>query len=168
MSTALRDLWPDDIKSEEVISPEDILKLQASRLEERTNGQLTGHVVKVVGEDRVVIGFEVESPRTGSRVRLFEVQHRPEFEFPVAIIPPDETMPEFLKERVFRPRLPPPVTVVAGQWIGNEWVTSSPTEFSQKIQAVLARPSVKAIVLSLLARRPKEQAANGDEDHKSE
>jgi hypothetical protein len=179
MATVMRDLWPDDIKCEDVISPEEILEHQANRLEARTNGVLVAHVVRLVGDDRVVIGFEVESPRAATRVRLFEVQRRLEFEYPAAIVPPEESIPEFLQARVYRPG---PGDVLSaeslasaaslmekfrrGEYVENKWVASSPTEFSKMVEEVLAMPAVKALVFSLLSRSRREGAGNeknGDE-----
>ena len=175
MSSAMRDLWPEDIRSEEVLSPEEILEHQASRLEARTNGLLAGHLVKHVAEDRVVIGFEVEAPRAGSRVRLFEVQHRLDFEYPVSIVPPDDELPEFLRERVYqagpgdllRPLVGTSVAkalAAPGEWVENTWLAASPNEFVEKVETLLRRPAVKAIVLSLLSRVTTEKhSATGDE-----
>ena len=39
-----------------------------------------------------------------------------------------------------------------GTWIENEWLATSPAEFTAKIEAVLSQSVVKAAVLSLLAR----------------
>lgn len=167
MSSVMRDLWPDDIKSEEVISPEEILKHQASRLEARTNGLLIGHVVGHAGEDRVVIGFEVEAPRADTRVRLFEVQHRLEFEYPAAIVAPVARLPDFLKEREYRsPPLGSPVADLfgPGKWVKNPWVASSPTEFSEKVKELLAGGGVKGIVLSLLSRASQQRPPTGEEE----
>ena len=166
MSTVIRDLWPEDIKFDDVISPEEILEHQAQRLEARTNGLLIAHVVKLVGEDRTVIGFEVESPRAASRIRLFEVQHRLDYEYPVSITPPDDELPDFLRERVYAPsvgELHALASSVAsrmmgkGEWVENKWVASSPAEFTELVQEVLAQPAVKAVVLSLLSRSNRAQ-----------
>ncbi len=170
MSDVIRDLWPEDIKSEDVLSPEEILSYQARRLEERTGAQLTGHVVRRVGNDRVVIGFEVESLRAGRRVRLFEVQHRLDFEYPAAIVPPDESLPEFLRDRVYRPGMAEALTrpVMRGaRWVENEWVASSPREFSQKLEKVLRSPAVKGVMLSLLSRASQGQSAGDAEANDS-
>ena len=164
MSNAIRDLWPDDIKCEDVISPEEILNHQARLLEDRTGGLLVGHLMRHEVEDRIVLGFEVELARTGKRVRLFEVQHRLEYEYPATIVPPDERLPDFLKEEVYRPG---PVDAVRamteGRWVKHESVASSPTEFSQKLQKVLQGAVVKGILLSLLSRANREQPPNSTE-----
>ena len=166
MSAVLRDLWPDDIQSQDVVSPEEILNHQAQQLEARTNGILIAHVEKVSSDDRIVLGFEVEAPRLETRIHLFGVQHRHDFEYPVQILPPEGKLPDYLKEKLFRPgkRLvvhdiraatatisklfePEP-----GTWVENEWLATSPAEFTEKVEAVLGQPVVKAAVLSLLAR----------------
>jgi hypothetical protein len=174
MSTVIRDLWPEDIKSEEIISPQAILEYQAKRLEARTNGVLGAHVVRLAGEDRIVLGFEVESPLAGSRVRLFSAQHRVDFEYPVAVIPPDDSLPDFLKERVYLPSVGEMLSASAvmskvmgpGLCVENKWVASSPAEFSKMVQDVLAQRAVKATVLSLLSRasreRPTDDANRGE------
>ena len=169
MSAVLRDLWPDDIQSQDVVSPEEILNHQAQQLEARTNGVLIAHVEKVSSDDRIVLGFEVEAPRLASRIRLFSAQHRLEFEYPVQILPPDGKLPEYLREKLFRPGK---ISLGAalqgfragqvgfatmfesepGTWIENEWLATSPAQFTAKIEAVLNQPVVKAAVLSLLAR----------------
>ena len=171
MSAVLRDLWPDDIQSQDVVSPEEILNHQAQQLEARTNGILIAHVEKVSSDDRVVLGFEVEAPRLETRIRLFGAQHRHDFEYPVQILPPDGKLPEYLREKIFQPGRRPLATYQAlkdlqdatrgvsklfesepGTWVENEWLATSPAEFTEKVEAVLGQPAVKAVVLSLLAR----------------
>lgn len=169
MSNAIRDLWPDDIKCEDVISPEEILDHQARLLEARTGGLLVGHVVRHEGKDRVVLAFEVEVARVGNRVRLLEVQHRPEFEYPAAIVSPHERLPDYLKERVYRPGLTVAVQGLStqGEWLDNEWLASSPAEFSEKVGEVLGGAAVKGIVLSLLSRASREHPPKGAEANES-
>lgn len=173
MSSVIRDVWSEDIKYEDVISPEEILKYQANQLEARTNGLLVGEIVKHLGEDRITLGFEVEATLSSKRVRLFEVQHREEYEYPVAIQPPNEELPDFLKDRVYqqsfgdlarsvakatKPVLMGSDTALApGQWVQSEWVASSPEQFTTKVEELLSRPAIKAIVLSLLSGARKQQ-----------
>ena len=173
MSSIQRDLWPDDIRSEEVLSPEEILKFQAKQLEERTNGLLAGDVVRHENGDRIVLGFEVVARRADVRARLFEVQHRLEYEYPALIVAPDEKLPEYLRDRVYvgglSELLLSPGAKIAqamhgpGEWVENEWIASSPKEFSEKVKAVLARPGVKAVVISLLARSNPPKTNDGGE-----
>ena len=174
MSSIQRDLWPDDIRSQEVLSPEEILKFQAKQLEERTNGLLAGDVVRHENGDRIVLGFEVVARRADVRARLFEVHHRLEYEYPALIVAPDEKLPEYLRDRVYHPSMGDALQGMAattvsqalkkpGEWVENEWIASSPKEFSEKVKAVLARPGVKAVVISLLARSNPPKTNDGGE-----
>jgi hypothetical protein len=63
VSTYTQDLWPDDIKAEAVVSPQEMLEEQARHLEFRTQGLLIGYVVRNEHEDRIILRFEVEAPR---------------------------------------------------------------------------------------------------------
>ena len=162
MSTVIADLWPDDIKADDVISPEEILDHQARLLEQRTNGLLTAEVAKHTAEDRVVIGFDVQSVRSGNRVRLFSAEHRVDFEYPIALSPPAE-LPAFLKAEVYEPGFDFAKAMgVAARIVTNPWVASSPAEFSEKVRDMLASPTVKAAVLSLLARSGRQTGEDGD------
>lgn len=165
MSTVIADLWPDDIRAEDVISPEEILEHQARLLEERTNGLLTADVVRHTAEDRVVIGFDVQSTRAGSRVRLFSAEHRVDFEYPIVLSPPAE-LPPFLKAEVYEPGLGDVTAAVRfqGRCVRNPWVASSPAEFQKRVQEMLALPSVKAAVLSLLARSSRPATTGAGQD----
>jgi len=163
MSSVIADLWPDDIKADDVISPEEILDHQARLLEQRTNGLLTADVVKHTAEDRVVIGFDVQSVRSGNRVRLFSAEHRVDFEYPIAMSPPAE-LPAFLKAEVYEPGLAIGTAPVFGRSVQNPWVASSPTEFSQKVRDMLATPTVKTAVLSLLARSSRQTMKAEDQN----
>lgn len=165
MSSVIANLWPDDIKADDVLSPEEILDSQACLLEQRTNGLLTANVVKHSAEDRVIIGFDVQSVRSGNRVRLFSAEHRLDFEYPIALSPPAE-LPRFLQTEVYVPGLADLSAAVSrpGHHVQNPWIASSPTEFQKKVQDMLATSSVKAAVLSLLARSSRQMA--GEESRK--
>lgn len=159
MSGTLRDLWPEDIRAEDSASPEEILDHQSQRLFERTNGLLIGEVVTMPTDDRVVLGFEISAPRIATRVRLFDVQHRGDQEYPAVILPPKDDLPQFLKQKYYVPSMrevysggDDEFTTDTGYWIENKWVASSAKEFSEKVHEVLALPSVKAAVMSLLSR----------------
>jgi hypothetical protein len=155
MTTTIPSLWPEDIQTQEVISPLEILNEQARLLEKQTNGLLVGNVVEHVVQDRKVLGFEVTASRVPTTVRLFEIQQSPEFEYPVAIVPPDVSIPDFLKSEVYRPGPFDGVsslTSVQGKWVKKEWVASSPSEFTEKLRRLLSMTGVKSILLSLLSR----------------
>lgn len=173
MSAVLRDLWPDDLQFDDVISPEEILELQAKRLTERSNGILVGHVERLAGTERVVLGFEVESPREEKRVRLFKAEHRKDFEYPVALQDPNADLPEFLCKRKYRPGdVEPyddyfagnddddyPAPPNAGAWYDDEWVADTPTEFSAKVEKLLAQSNLKGLLLSMITRTRRKDSA---------
>ena len=168
MTTATRSLWPEDIRTDDVKTPVEILNEQAELLEKQTNGLLVGVVVEHVVEDRKVIGFEVTVPRLSITARLFEVQQSLDLEYPVAIVPPKVTIPDFLKREVYRAgtgtgllahtKMAEQISVLmgaTGSMQKNEWVADSPAEFVEKLQRLLASEGIKAMLFSLLSRASK-------------
>ena len=159
MSTAMPDLWPESIRSDQVLAPEEILTQQANALRVRTNGLLTGVIRKTTADDRIVLGFEIGSPRFEAQYRLFEAQHRPDVEYPVSLIPPDEKLPNYLKAQYDVPG--PPILrndfgFTQNNVVVNKWVAKSPSEFTEKVREILKSPTVKSRVLSLLALAHKQ------------
>lgn len=149
------DLWPEDITSEAVLSPARILLDQVEALAARTNGLLKGQVRKREDGDRVILGFEIVPHNVDTRVRLFEVHHRAEFGYPAAIILPKAKLPAYLKKERYVPSklgIAEVLSEVQGEWVENEWVATSPQEFSERIADVFSLPHIKTRVLSLLAR----------------
>ncbi len=167
----LNDLWPADIQAEEVLNPLEILESQASHLAQRTNGLLNATVECDDTEDRRVLGFEVYASILDTRVRLFEVHQSLELDYPVAVILPNQNLPDFLKTKKYqRGFLESPLV---GKWVKNEWVATSPQEFTEKIGEALDHPSIKGRVFSLLARSQaairqkkadQQPPSNGDEN----
>jgi hypothetical protein len=165
------DLWPDDITSEAVLSPARILLDQAEALATRTNNLLEGQVRRREDGDRVILGFEIVPRNIDTRVRLFEVHHRTDFGYPAAIVLPDSSLPDYLKEKRYVPSgsnlldalMTSPTTVREGKgsWIENDWIASSPQKFIEKIATVFALPVIKTSVLSLLARANEAANDNG-------
>jgi hypothetical protein len=173
------DLWPEDIRNQEFIAPLEILNEQAKHLEQRTNGVLIGetHVQEVIEEEkvqRISIRFEVHAPRIDKRVKMFEVVHQPELEYPVALIPPEDDIPNYLKEKYYQPGAGEIMKLVntahlfstmmqsKGSWVENEWVATSPIVFRQKLKDILSMASVKAIVLSLIAKSNRSEEASSE------
>ena len=146
------DLWPRDITSEDVVSPEDILTEQAGILSDKTNGLLRAEVVKNVTDDRIVLGLEVSATYGDRRVRIAEVEHRREFGYPARLKKPP-ALPDYLKDKVYQS--PPFAGIGAliqteGKWVDNEGVAGTPSEFHEKLSEHLRRKAVKATVLSIL------------------
>lgn len=161
MPTVTRDLWPPDIKTDEAISPMEILRHQGDLLESRTNGILRGVVVGMESDDRRIIHFDVEALRLQTKSRLFSVEHRREYEYPVRVMPPTEDLPDYLQSHRYVPGrggigtfgIPKDILEGSkGKWVEDRWVATSPQEFTEKIGEVLATPAVKAVVLSLISR----------------
>lgn len=167
------DLWPEDIRNQEFIAPLEILREQANHLERRTSGVLVGeiHPQEVMEEDivqRISIRFEVHAPKIDKRVKLFEVVHQPDLEYPIAFIPPEDDMPNYLKDKYYQPGTGEILKLVntaeifstimnsKGNWVENEWVAASPIVFREKLKAILNMASVKAIVMSLIAKSNRE------------
>jgi hypothetical protein len=170
MTSPLQDLWPDDIRTQEVASPRQILDWQAEALIRRTGGLVLAEVVQSETNDRIILGLEGEATGVRERARLLEVQHLPGRLYPAAIVPPEEQVPDFLKKTRYIPTMGDAARALAqfdrGRQIENEWVASTPIEFADKVRKALSSPSVKSIVMSLLARAQESSAVetNGDND----
>lgn len=168
----VNDLWPEDIYAEEVLSPAEILESQATLLNQKTNGLLTGSVESHEGEDRRILAFEVSASVLDTKVRLFEVHQHLEMDYPAAIVLPDQNLPEFLRKERYSPAPFEMLKAVGnmtfpkqGKWVENEWVATSPPEFSEKIAEALDHPFVKGRVLSLISRSQaalRRKKVNGD------
>jgi len=165
MSGVTRDLWPSDIKSEEVLSPLDIMTYQAELLASRTGNLLSAEVIRSESADRVKLAFEVHAPRIDRRMQLFTVQHRKEFDYPAVVDAPKHKLPDYLKERYYQPGQSELIQNVAGinkaldsvftakgRWVENDLRATSPTEFLDILSIVLADATVKASILSLISR----------------
>ncbi len=174
MSTITRDLWPSTLIAEDVLAPQEILEYQAEQLTRRMNDLLCGRVLRIESEDRVILGFDVVASRIDQTMRLFEVQHRVDVEYPVVIHPPEDDIPNFLKAKVTY--LPSKGPYKAGSFaklaelfpsvVENEWIASSPKEFTDKLAKVLASPSVISAIMSLLAKSQRTPAKpNPPDDH---
>lgn len=176
----INDLWPEDITSEAVLPPFRVLLDQAEALAKRTNNLLEGQVRRRKDGDRIILGFEIVPHGVETRVRLFEVHHRAEFDYPVAIMFPSVDLPEYLKVNpaqssnlmkalkagIVNPNIAPPVgSPDFSQFLGERteinWVATSPQEFNEKLKAVFALPQIKSRVLSLLARATEANDESG-------
>lgn len=165
MTASTRSLWPEDLQTQDVRTPAEILSEQAQLLEQQTNGLLEGSIVEQVLEDRKVTAFEVSAPRIPETVRLFEVYQSLDLEYPVAIMPPNINIPDFLKREFYRPGPKEIMKVMSevatlssnlwsrtGTWEKNDWVADSPSEFTKILEKLLSSGGVKAILYKLLAR----------------
>lgn len=153
MSAVIRDLWPTDLATQEVLTPYEILSEQADFLTARMNSVLAGRVQVSNLEDRVVLGFEVVSPKIDKTVRIFAVEHQPDNPYPAHIAIVLGPLPSYLQPTRIVPRVPgllESIQPTTDRVVENPWVASSPREFTEKLGTMLSRPEVKAAVLSLL------------------
>ncbi len=163
MPSIQRDLWPAEIRTTEVLSPDEILEFQAKELARRTNDLLQAKVVRFEGDDRVFLGFEVTATRLGVTHRLFEVWQRAGTEYPVTIHPPVDDIPNFLKRKYMDHHDPHNYPDDDDERTGpyeveNEWVADSPMEFTDKLERVLSSAVVKSTLFSLLAKSQRSPA----------
>ena len=160
--------WTDDINTDEVRSPSDIMADAGEELESRT-GKLTVSIVESQLEDRVVFAFEVMQLESRATRNLFEASHRLDQSYPAVISPPAPDIPEFLKKERYIPGQPrdSAVSVAAnfrrmvegtpGRFVENEWVCVTPVEFKDKLTELFSKDYVKVQIISLLATTRSEE-----------
>jgi hypothetical protein len=163
MSTVQDDLWPDELRTTEVLSPKEILTGQTAALEAKTNGLLKASIDEKAAEDRRILRFVVSSPRVDQKLVLFEVHLYRDLEYPAAIIPPDLKLPNFLKREYYEPGMKDITNAIGastfrtvleseGQWVKNNQVADSPAEFKHRLQELFSSPAVKSLLISMLAK----------------
>ena len=76
MSSAIPDLWPADFGSLVKLTPEAILKVQATKLAERTGGSVVGEVKTRIEDGTVYSNFNLVAPALNNyRYKLFYIAH---------------------------------------------------------------------------------------------
>lgn len=149
--------WPDEINSEEVLSPSEIMKYAGDELENKT-GRLTVSIEQSHLDDRVVWAFDVQDQQSNRILNLFEASHQIDQSYPVVIKPPTRDIPEFLMRKRIVPGRPPLVQslhdeMIAGtppEIVENEWVCGTPSEFKKKLTTLFAEDYIKSKIISLL------------------
>jgi len=164
MSQPIDDFWPSEVNYDEVILPSAILEVQARQLGERTKGMLKGRLDKVELADRITTNFMVDATVLKREIKLFYIQHQVEFGYPVSISAPESNLPDYLKEKryVSGPMAHLTSIAIEGKWVKNDWVATSPEEFSEKLKALLSTSRLKSIVLSLVAESHKSLEDSND------
>ncbi len=120
-----RDLWPDDIKVDEMVTPLSILKEQASLLGQKTQNLVEAEVqTKPLGADFSHSFFLVAPPLDNYRYKLFEIHH-PIDMYPVKIV--DENG-------------------------GIRYEPRSQDEFIAKLREVLTSEKTKSVIRALIAQ----------------
>jgi hypothetical protein len=76
MATTIPDLWPANFGSDVELTPAAILKVQAAKLAERTNGMVVGEVKTRVEGETVFTNFNLVAPALNNyRYKLFYIAH---------------------------------------------------------------------------------------------
>lgn len=172
--------FDDDINSEDVRSPKEILSEAGEELESRTR-KVSVEISEDVLDDRVVLGFVIKNNEHQMALKLFEVLHRREFAYPVSIIPPPSGLPEFLQKRRYDPGTPGIAEVMAvtskiraiaamqgtpGRFVDNEWVCSTPREFVGKLKELFSKDYVKSQLISIISPSAGSSTRPSDETMK--
>ncbi|MDA1014893.1 MAG: hypothetical protein O3A00_10635 [Planctomycetota bacterium] len=145
--------WPADINAQVILSPLEVLQEAAEELKNQTNLDVSIPVEQL--SDRTVLAFEVQNPKHGGVLNLFEVVHQPDAPYPAAIVPPNWDIPDFVKRAR---QLSPRPTAMAGvvesikqSVLVNEWVCSSPGQLQEKLKNLCAEDRIKVRLINLLA-----------------
>lgn len=152
--------WPDDIRGDDILGPVKIMEEAASELEART-GVLTAIVLESKLPDRIVLSFVVRNSRADMEVKLFEASHRQNELYPIAISPPQNDFPDYLKKKVYVPGTLSGVGLAiravegtSGRYVDNKWVSVTPMEFREKLKELFADEVIKSKIISLVAQPP--------------
>lgn len=148
--------WPNGIELSDTQSPREIL--QTAQLDWQSSSDGIMDLILQDSESTsgnniiIVHAKHVASNRTAM---LFSVVHRPESPYPVAILPKDEDLPDFLKKAYFVPGkegITSAITAMAGtagKQMLNEWVSDTPSEFRENLTEVFNLGTIKREILNL-------------------
>ncbi len=156
------DLWPDDIRLDDLRSPREILDEAAVELEAK-NPRLTAEVVEANLSDRIKLSFQVSNRAVPLTLNLFDVFHQFDAGYPAVIDPPDDEIPGFLQRKVYVPGMADllgvthavsKIMTAPGSVQENPWVCGTPREFTTKLRQLLAEDRVKVRIINLLSVKP--------------
>lgn len=147
---------PNDVFLEGIESPKDILDEVCRDINSR-NSSIEALVKTRLLADRLVLSFIILSHKKGSSFTLFDAAHRKNLEYPVAIDPPENDVPEFLRRTKIRRGIPSLGKIHAPNWlegtpdkvVENKWVAATPEEFRTKLETLFRLDHVKATIISL-------------------
>jgi hypothetical protein len=139
MPSGQRDLWPDDIQVEDVLTPLELMDFQAGRLRELTNGILEAAINSDTEQGRTTHLFEIVALELqGYRYRLFRVHHSDSMPYPVRVFAACFATSEFQ---------PQPLSKDAATQL----------EFEKLLENVLGSPESKSVIQSLIPRTSAER-----------
>ncbi|MCY2968794.1 MAG: hypothetical protein NT069_35070 [Planctomycetota bacterium] len=150
------DLWPDDIRFDD---------LRAAAELEAKNARLSAEVVEANLSDRVMLSFQVNNRAVPLTLNLFDVFHQFDAGYPAVIDPPDDKIPGFLQRKSYVPgmgdlrqmtHVVSKIMTATGSVQENPWVCGTPREFTTKLRQLLAEDRVKVRIINLLSAKPRQ------------
>src|SRR5260221_6227988 len=148
MVDAIPDLWPTAALKTDVLTPIAILRTQATRLSQKTQGLVVSEVTVTTGEnDQVILGLEVIAPALNNyRYRLLSVQYGTGEIYPVRVsarvLRITETVRSLLPYQADQ-KIEKPV---------EQKMAHSDNEFIRIVTEVLQAPETVALLQSLIVR----------------
>jgi hypothetical protein len=150
--------WPHGLELCDAQTPLEILRDAQTEWKSSSGGVLELILQKAestAGYHIIVVHAEhVASNRTAS---LFSVVSRKTHPYPARLQPKDEELPNFFKKS-YKTRnfnalssIPALLNQSKEEWIENEWVADTPSEFRVKLQDVFNLGNIKSIILNLLS-----------------
>jgi hypothetical protein len=163
MPTTIPSLWPNDIVVD-VRSPLEILRAQAEKIGEITQGTLTAEVTTVTGhEDFATHRLDLIAPKLDGRAfRILTATHRTDL-YPVVIeaelYRPTKVSAQAVKNLAVQTLAAPMGIDLRSEYPLRTWppvddwrpVASDQSEFLRRVAEVLRSPTVRAAVDSLIA-----------------
>jgi hypothetical protein len=168
----LAKFFPAGLDARDSSSPADILLEARTQWERESSGALTLDFTNDEIKEGLAVTFvrviHLPSQRSAS---LFEVGHRPDTPYPVAIQPDDDDLPKLLRKSYYEPGSPgltnwnammaaATLAKTEGKTVKNDWVADTPAEFRAMLEKAFNLGYVKGIVVNLLAQKIK----GGDPD----
>lgn len=126
MSSVTADLWPADLKFEEVVPPVSILKAQANFIGQRTQNLIEGNITTSNSGNSFGHSFTLVAPALGGyRYHLFSIEHDVKM-YPVTLFYRDDT--------------------------GNGLICRTEAALSDAIRDILSSDETRKIVSALVAQ----------------
>lgn len=136
--SAIPSLWPADIRAD-VRTPAAILRFQEGALSARTQGLLTAKLGTTWSEDQVEHALDIVAPPLHFyRAQILTARHAEDLPYPVTVTA--AVFPQQSPDLLDGPNTP------------GSRVAQSEDEFIELVRTVLASPSIRSLISSLIAR----------------
>lgn len=160
--------WPEEIKSMEILSPDQILQEAAIELQDRVQ-KLFVDIKHSTYEDRKTLSFFIENRLSKRSANLFEVSHLRTSPYPVLISPLHNDLPAFLQRKRLVRGTPGLMSGTGGfnipheifsgtpdKYVENEWICGSPQELKEKLVKLLRADAVKSVIFNVMQDVPED------------